>query len=63
MEAQKTQNRQSSLEKKKNKKEDFNLLQSSSSIKNIYMVLAQKQTYRTMEQNRKPRIAHTYTIN
>ena len=33
MEAQKIQNRQSSLEKKKNKKEDFNILQSSSSIK------------------------------
>ena len=63
METEKTQNCQSSLEEKeqswKHKPARLQMILQSYSNQNS-MVLAQKQTYRSMEQNREPRNKPTH---
>ena len=63
MEIQKTLNSQSNLEKEewnwKNQPPDFRLYYKATVI-NTVMVLAQRQKYRSMEQNRKPRDKPTH---
>ena len=67
MEPQKTQNCQSNLEKeqswRRNPPRLQTTLQSSSNLNS--MVLVQKQTYGSMEQNRQPRnkLTHLWLIN
>ena len=65
MEAQKIPNSQSNLEKEKQSRRHHNsrlqvIFQSCNDEDS--MVLAQKQTYRSMEQNRKPRNEPTTTV-
>ena len=63
MEIQKTSNSQSDLEKKKMELEESTYLTSGSTTKpqlSDSMVLAQRQKYRSMEQNRKPRDKSTH---
>ena len=63
METQKTPNSQSSLEGKKTELEESGSLTSDYNTKLQYqdnMVLAQKQKYRSMEQDRKPRDKPTH---
>ena len=68
METQKTSNSQSSLEKEKMELEESGSLASDYTTKlssQDSMVLAQKQTYRSMEQDGKPRDTptHPWSIN